>query len=357
MNLRRYRFFWMAVLLNLIGLLVLYSALQYRGKVVYQYLFERQLMWMVVAWVVFWITASVDYHYWKGVALVLYGISIALLVLVLLAGEVRYGAKRWLNLGGFVFQPSELAKVSYLLAVSYVASLKERFSWRWFGVLLGMTAVPFALIAKEPDLGTALVLLPIFLSLLLVWGVRLRWLIVSGLVSSGLLPIAWHFLKDYQRKRILVFLDPSRDPLGAGYTVLQSKIAIGSGGLWGKGYLSGTQNRFNFLPERHTDFIFSVLAEEWGAVGATLVILLFAYLVASAFDLALRSRDRFGRFLSVSAGTYIFVHAFVNIAMTCGYLPVVGLPLPFVSYGGTSLVVCYFLVGLLQSIDREVRRY
>lgn len=350
----KYRFFFWGVLLNGIGLLTLYSALNYKGKVVYEMLLAKQIIWALVAWVVFWVTASIDYHYWKGVVAVSYVLSILLLILVLVIGDVRYGARRWMSIGGFVFQPSELAKVSFVLAISYILSIPRKINIRWLVIGIILTLFPAILIAMEPDLGTSLTLVPVAVAVFLSSGLSWRWIVLGVFSGVAGMPIAWHFLKDYQKQRILVFLDPAKDPLGAGYTVVQSRIAIGSGGFWGKGWLSGTQNKFNFLPERHTDFIFSVLAEEWGLVGSILIIFAFASLVSNTLALALNCRDRFARHLSVAIGTYFFIHTFVNIAMTCGFLPVVGLPLPFMSYGGTSLLMSYFLLGILQSIARDV---
>ncbi len=352
----RYRFFFFGLFLNLIGLITLYSALNYKGKVVYETLMTKQIIWMCIAWGAFWLSASIDYHYWKGTAVLGYLFSILLLIAVLILGEVRYGARRWLNLAGFIFQPSELAKVTFVLTIAYILSIPRKINAKWLFIACILTFLPMGLIAIEPDLGTAMTLLPILIAVSLASGLSWRWIFLTAGLAIASMPIVWQFLKDYQKQRILVFLNPGKDPLGAGYTVTQSRIAIGSGGLWGKGWLSGTQNKFNFLPERHTDFIFSVLAEEWGMVGSIIVILGFALLIRSIFSLAISSQDRFAQRLSLAIGIYFFVHAFVNIAMTCGFLPVVGLPLPFMSYGGTSLLMSYFLLGILQSIAREVDR-
>ncbi len=350
----KYRFFFIGVVFSVIGMLMLYSALQYKGKVIYQSLLYKQLIWTLISWCVFWIIASIDYHYWKGIAVPFYLFSIILLVLVLIVGDVRYGAQRWLNLGGFIFQPSEFAKISFVIGVSYILSIPRRFSWGWTLVGVAMAFLPMLLILKEPDLGTALVFFPILTAALFVFGLNLRWIISAIVAGLAIMPFAWHFLKDYQKKRLLVFLNPDLDPLGAGYTITQSRIAIGSGGIWGKGWLSGTQNKLNFLPERHTDFIFSVLAEEWGFIGAAGIILLFLLLIVMGLELAFRAKDRFATLLAVSIVVYFFFHSFINIAMTSGFVPVVGLPLPFISYGGTSLVISYFALGLLQSIANSI---
>ncbi len=349
----RYRFFWIGVLLSVIGLAMLYSALQYKGQVLFPKLFLKQCFWTIVAWAVFWIVANIDYHYWKGLAVPLYVLSVIMLAVVLFLGEVRYGARRWMNIGGFVFQPSEFAKISFVLMISYLLSLKEKLSVGWIIWCSIVTFIPVLLILKEPDLGTSLVLLPIFAAGLFVRGLNWRWFIVAGLLIVSLTPLLWRHLKDYQKNRLLVFLHPEMDPLGAGYTITQSRIAIGSGGLWGKGWLSGTQNQLNFLPERHTDFIFSVLAEEWGFAGSLVLITIFIYLIFSGLNVGFKSNDNFGLTLSVCISVYFFFHSFVNIAMTSGFLPVVGLPLPFISYGGTSLVISYFALGLLQAISKQ----
>jgi rod shape determining protein RodA len=214
-------------------------------------------------------------------------------------------------------------------------------------LLLG---VPFILVLLQPDLGTALLMLPIFFAILLVGGARVKyivWMIAIGLAG---LPVFWHFLREYQKQRLLVFLNPNIDPLGAGYTIIQSKIAVGSGGLFGKGWLAGTQNQLNFLPERHTDFIFSVIGEEWGFLGALIVVFLYFVIVQKAFTIANLTSDRFGKLIATGIGVLLGFQVIINIGMTIGLMPVVGIPLPLVSYGGSSLLSTLVAIGLLLNV-------
>ncbi len=346
-------FLFYGLIVSFIGLTMLYSALHYKQSVVFPYLLVKQSVFFVLSLLVFWFFSSLDYHKLKGIAFVFYVISIILLVLVFFVGQVRYGARRWLSVAGFVFQPAEFAKISVILMLSYLMSLSDRLSLKRIMSAVFIAAIPFILILKEPDLGTSLVIWPITIAILYING--LSWKVIAGLFAGALsaIPFAWHFLKDYQKRRVLVFLNPETDPLGAGYTITQSRVAIGSGGLWGKGWLAGTQNQLNFLPERHTDFIFSIYAEEWGFIGVVVLLVIFLTMLMYAVDTSRKARDRFGSSLAMGIAVYFFVHIFVNIAMTAGFLPVVGLPLPFVSYGGTSLLISFMGLGILQSIRRQ----
>ena len=296
---------------------------------------------------------AVDYHRWLEWAYLLYGLNILLLVLVLGIGEVRGGAQRWLTVGGLTIQPSEFAKVTAILALArFLGSQreKERPLWR---VLLGTAAllgVPMALILKEPNLGTASIFAAIGAAMLAAWGVPVRFFLIGLGAGAVLIPLGWEHLADYQRSRLMVFLNPNLDPLGAGYTVIQSRIAIGSGGWWGKGWLAGTQNQLNFLPERHTDFIFSVIGEEWGLLGTTLCLGLFALLFHRGYRMAAQTRDPYGRLLIVGLVTLLATHTIVNTAMAMGLAPVVGLPLPLISYGGSWLVTCLAALGMILSV-------
>jgi len=273
-------------------------------------------------------------------------------LLVLLVGSARLGAKRWLSLGLFSLQPSELCKISFILAlVKYVSDNNDRIGKvKVVAISLLICIIPMFLIIKEPDLGTALVFLPILFTVLFIAGARISHLICIVLAGLGSLPLLWHLLRSYQKMRLLVFLNPSSDPLGAGYTVTQSKIAVGSGGLFGKGWLSGTQNQLNFLPERHTDFIFSVIGEEWGFIGAVLVLGLFILIIRGLLNIADATYDNRGKLLIVSIVTLLWFQVFINISMTIGLMPVVGLPLPLISYGGSSLATTIVLIGLALSV-------
>lgn len=347
-----------ALLLLGIGLLSLYSASFQKAQETGVPYLHRQLTWAALGALLAIFIVAVDYHRWLEGAYLLYGINVALLVLVLEVGTVRGGAQRWLTFGGFTVQPSEFAKITTILAVArFLGGRKESQSPRIPAILgsLGLLLVPMGLILREPNLGTAAIFFGIGLAMLLVWGVS--WKAVAALLAAAAAaaPLFWMLLADYQRSRLLVFLNPNLDPLGAGYTVIQSRIAVGSGGLWGKGWFAGTQNQLNFLPERHTDFIFSVIGEEWGILGTTLTLALFALLFHRGFLLAAQTRDPYGRLLVVGLVAMLALHTIVNTGMTLGLMPVVGLPLPLLSYGGSWLFTCLVALGIILSVG--VRRY
>ncbi len=346
-----------ALLLLGLGLLSLYSAAFQRAQETGISYLQRQLTWAVFGALLAVVLVAVDYHRWLEGAYLLYGVNLVLLVLVLEMGVVRGGAQRWLTIGGFTVQPSEFAKITTILALArFLGSRKRSEGPGWQAILgsLGLLLAPAVLILREPNLGTATIFFGIGLAMLVTWGVP--WRAVAALLGLGLLaaPLLWLFLADYQRSRLLVFMNPNLDPLGAGYTVIQSKIAVGSGGLWGKGWLAGTQNQLNFLPERHTDFIFSVIGEEWGILGTSFALALFALVFHRGFLIAAQTRDPYGRLLVVGLITMLAMHTIVNTGMTLGLMPVVGLPLPFMSYGGSWLLTCLTAVGICLSVS--VRR-
>jgi len=304
------------------------------------------------------VAISFDYHYIDRLDYPFYGLMLLLLILVVIVGHSGGGSQRWINLGFFRLQPSEPAKLAIVLIMAKYFQADEPPE----GYYLRNLLVPFAMVAPlifltliQPDLGTAIILGIVFMSMVLMGGLRLR--SFSYLVAAGLalLPVAWQFLKLYQRNRILTFLDPDRDPLGAGYHVIQSQIAVGSGRLFGKGWLHGTQNRLNFLPEQHTDFIFAVFSEEWGFVGCTVLLLLFVIMVAYCLRVVQRAKDRFGALLVFGMLSIIFWHVAINISMVTGLMPVVGVPLPMVSYGGSALASMMFAIGVI--INVSMRRY
>lgn len=340
-----------------IGLAALYSASFQKLQVTGISFFNRQLTWLFFGGLLAVLLVRVDYHRWLGWAYVLYGVNVLLLVLVLVAGTVRGGAQRWLSLGPLTVQPSEFAKVTTILALArFLGSWRDPASARWPVILraAALLAVPMGLILMEPNLGTASIFFGIGLSMLFIWGIPAKLLIGLGVAGLCAAPLGWLFLADYQRSRLMVFMNPNLDPLGAGYTVIQSKIAVGSGALWGKGWLAGTQNQLNFLPERHTDFIFSVIGEEWGILGTTFCLVLFVLLFTRALTLALQTRDPFGRLMVVGLAVMLATHTIVNAGMALGMMPVVGLPLPFMSYGGSWLLTCMVAVGMILSV--AVRR-
>ncbi len=311
----------------------------------------KQTVWFLIGGLFFIIIINVNYRKVISLGYIFYFISLILLLLVLFFGSKRLGAQRWLELGSFNLQPSEFAKLFITIAlIQYLTEHKDDKGIKNIAAAFFIILVPFVLILAQPDLGTALMLVPLFFVLLFIWGARLKYLffiIGAGLAAS---PLCWFLLKDYQKERLAVFMNPDIDPLGAGYTVIQSRIAIGSGGVFGKGWLSGTQNQLNFLTERHTDFIFSVAGEEWGFAGGVVLIALYYVLIRRAFEIARKTDDPCGVLAACGMATLIGIQVIVNISMTMGFMPVVGLPLPLVSYGGSSLLVTMAALGLLESI-------
>jgi rod shape determining protein RodA len=283
----------------------------------------------------------------------LYALVLMLLIFVEVLGVVGGGAQRWIALGGVNLQPSELMKVALVLALAryfHSLSLEDTGRPTFLIVPLMMVAVPVVMILRQPDLGTALMVVMGAGVLFFMAGVRL-WKFISIIVLGlAAIPIAWPMLAEYQQNRILTFLNPERDPLGAGYHILQSKIALGSGGFFGKGFLQGTQSHLNFLPEKQTDFIFTMLAEELGLVGGVALIGLYVIVLIYGFAIALRCRHQFGRLVAIGVTTTFFLYVFINVAMVMGLIPVVGVPLPLISYGGTALLTIMLCMGLLMSV-------
>jgi len=285
-----------------------------------------------------------------------YLVGMLLLIAVLVFGEVGKGAQRWLDLGVVRFQPSELVKLAVPLMIAwYLAEERLPPSALRLAIAALMITAPVLLIAKQPDLGTALLVASAGIFVLFLAGIG--WRLIGGLLVAGAAaaPAAWYFMRDYQRQRVLTFLDPEKDPLGAGYHIIQSKIAIGSGGLYGKGWLNGTQSQLDFLPERHTDFIFAVLSEEFGLVGVMILLALYLFIIVRGLYIATRAQDTFTRLLAGAMTLVFFVYLFVNTGMVVGLMPVVGVPLPLVSFGGTSLVTLMAGFGILMSIHTHRR--
>lgn len=314
----------------------------------------RHWTWSLLGFAAMVLVARTNYLRWMDISPVLYAVSLAALVLVELAGAVRLGAERWLSVFGFSIQPSELAKLSTVLMLArYLAGQDNPLPPRAFWFSLVMVGFPLFLIFVQPDLGSASILGAIWLGMILGAGVSRRSLAVLALFASVALPFGWHLLKGYQKDRLLVFINPQADPLGAGYTIIQSAIAIGSGKFFGRGWFSGTQNQLSFLPERHSDFIFSVIGEEWGFLGCLVVMVLFAFLFARILTLAQRFSEPQGRLCLIGIFSWLAYQAIVNMGMVMGLLPVVGVPLPLVSYGGSSMITIWVALGLVQSIYRH----
>ncbi len=333
------------------GLVILYSAGGENGQ-----LMTNQLIRLGVALATMLVFAQISPEVLKRWSPWLYGLGVLLLIAVLVAGEMGKGAQRWLDLGVVRFQPSEMMKLVVPMMVSwYFADRPLPPSWRDLPVAGALALVPMLLIARQPDLGTALLVGSAGLFAIFFAGISWRILAGLGVAAVAAAPVLWHFMHDYQRQRVLTFLDPERDPLGAGYHIIQSKIAIGSGGWYGKGWLNGTQSQLDFLPERSTDFIFAVFGEEFGFVGAVLLLLLYLAIIFRGLWIAMHAQDTYGRLLGGSLSLTFFVYLFVNTGMVIGLLPVVGVPLPLVSYGGTSLVTLMAAFGMLMSIQSHRR--
>jgi rod shape determining protein RodA len=391
--------------LLLIGLATVYSATTVPGA--HEGLWTRQLVWLVFALGAAWVAASLHYRAHDSLAYPLYGLSLVLLILVLAIGTSAFGAQRWLDVGPVRFQPSEIAKIATVFVLARRLSHPQldlsRFR-HWFPPLL-IVLVPFALVAKEPDLGTSLAF-PVILIAMYYWAgmpagnlllglsplamlvvafvpgpQQILSLVLLGVALVGLLvylrprrlllvtvlllnlgvgltmPMVKNHLHDYQLRRIETFLNPDQDPQGAGYQLIQSRIAIGSGGVLGKGWLKGTQKGLSFLPMRHTDFIFAVVGEERGLIGALTVVLLYALIILRGYRLAAVARNGFASLMAVGLVSALFYHVMVNILMTIGWAPVTGLPLPLLSYGGTALIVNCVQLGLLQNVALRRQEY
>ena len=312
----------------------------------------RQTAWFGVGLVALLIVASLDYRRLVRAAPAVYLLGLAGLTLVWAFGRSVSGARRWIGLGPMSVQPSELFKICFVLMVVWVITSRwaQPVGTGTLLMALPVVAVPFVLIIRQPDLGTALLLFPVLVILLIGAGLRLRLLGALGAVGLATLPVAWLVLKDYQRERILVFLDPFRDPLGTAYNVIQAKIAIGSGQLLGKGVAGATQSRLAFLPERHTDFIFAVFAETWGFVGCLVLLMCYVLLLVRGFDIAASAREPVGRLVALGATSLLAVQVLINVSMVTGLVPVVGIPLPLMSYGGSSMLASLTGLGLLLSV-------
>jgi rod shape determining protein RodA len=300
------------------------------------------------------VVALIDIRFWFRLAYPIYAVALIGLIAVEVLGIVSMGAQRWINLGLFQLQPSEVMKIGLVLALArwfHGAWLEDVARPTFLAMPVLLIAVPAVLVLKQPDLGTAIMLAGGGAAMLFLAGVRWwKFALVLGPMLMAL-PLIWQQLHDYQKNRVMTFLDPERDPLGAGYHITQSKIALGSGGLWGKGFLQGTQSQLSFLPEKQTDFVFTMLAEEIGLVGALGLLALFTLLVGTALVFALRARTQFGRLLAMGVGTTFFLYVVINIAMVTGLIPVVGVPLPMISYGGTAMITVLTGFGLLLSVD------
>lgn len=345
-------------LISAIGVINIYSASASYNIAGAPY-YIKQFYWIVAGLILVLLACSLDYHLLDDVAYWFYGILCIVLVVVLLMGKTSMGATRWLNLGFFSIQPSEPMKVVMIMTLARFLSnypAVDGFTLRDLIYPFLFIGGPAILIMKQPDLGTAIVVILIACSMIAYVGVRLSALVTCLLAAIPTIYLGWHyFLRDYQKNRVLNFINPERDPLGTGYHIIQSKIAVGSGGLFGKGFTLGTQTQLRFLPEQHTDFAFSVFAEEWGFIGCLTLLLLYLFLIFWGLHIAGRCNDRFGSLMAVGVTAMLFWHTIINIGMVIGVFPVVGVPLPLFSYGGTSMITSMIGVGILLNIS--MRRF
>ncbi len=340
---------WLITLLGcvgMLGLVVLYSSTgSFDGYVM------NQLQRLLLGFAVMAVLAQVPPEFYRAAAPWMYGIGTVLLVLVLLVGDHSKGAQRWLDLGVIRFQPSEMMKLAMPLMVSaWLHSRPLPPSVKDMAVAVGIIAVPSGLVIVQPDLGTGLLIVSAGAFALYLGGLSWKWIASAFGAVIAAAPLLWFQLHTYQQKRVLTFLNPENDPLGAGYHITQSKIAIGSGGVFGKGWLGGTQAKLDFLPESHTDFVFAVFAEEFGSIGVALLLTLYALIVGRGLHIALKGHDSFQRLVAGSLSLTFFIYVFINMGMVMGLLPVVGVPLPLFSYGGTSAVTLMAGFGILMSV-------
>ena len=316
-------------------------------------LFKRQVIWTCIGIALMIVFIAVDYHALMEISPVLYGIGLTLLVYVLLWGRLTRNVRSWIHIGSFQFQPSEFMKIFIALLIAKYFDSNDRayLTLRTFVIVMLMIGVPVLLIAIQPAFGSAASFFPLVAVAMFFGGVRPKYWLIAIFCGLVTLPIGWHFLKPFQKERIKIFLDPARDPQGSGYQVLQAKIATGSGGITGKGFLHGTQVNLEYLPARHTDFIFSVLGEEWGFVGVLVVLTLYLFLIVESLAVAKASRDRGGTFLVLSLVCFFIFHIVINVSMQIGLLPVTGIPLPLISYGGSQTMMFFIAVGLILNVD------
>lgn len=338
-----------------LGILMIYSATFQTASA---NLYYKQLQWFIIAMVIFVILLNIDYHVLVDLSLPFYLFAVALLIAVLFFGKRINGAKSWFTVGYFNFQPSEIAKLAsiILLARYFSEESKTYLVFKDFlmaGLIMG---VPMFLIILQPDMGTTITFLPPLILLMFLAGMRYKLILLAVISGSACLPLFWLFLKQYQKNRILTFIDPTIDPLGAGYQIIQSKIAVGSGKIFGKGLFSkATQAYLNYIPEKHTDFIFSVLAEDFGLIGVIGVFALYFILMIRLLNTAKSARDRVGTFIVMGITSVFFFHFVVNIGMIVGLMPITGLPLPLMSYGGSSLLSTVVSLGIVMNI--RMRRF
>ena len=350
---------WALLILSLLicglGVLQIFSATQ---GTKWQNAWWKQVVWVVAGLLLMWLISSIDYHTLLGQVPLFYVGIVMLLLLTFVMGTKIFGARRWIALpGGVLLQVSEFAKIVVVLMVArFLTELKtEAIHWRDLLKLVGLVGLPMLLVMKQPDLGTSLTYLPILATGIFLAGLRWQYALSIGVLAMLLIPFSWFLLKDYQKSRIETFLDPSRDPKGEGYQIIQSKIAIGNGGMWGRGVTKGTQTKLQFLPVPHTDFIFSAFAEEHGFVGVVVVLGLYFLLLMQIVQNAQTSPDRAGMYICMGVCSLLLFHLLVNVGMVVGKMPVTGIPLPFMSSGGSGMLSVFMMLGLVHNV--RLRRF
>ena len=341
------------VLLILISLVVIASATHANLSSENRYLYvQRQGFFAVINLLIIAVMLNFNYKTLERFAGPLYIINLVMLLAVMFVGQSALGAQRWIQLGPISLQPSEFSKLIMIIALAYLLDKKSSHldTWRDIIPIFLFVGIPFLLVLKQPDLGTSLVFLAILFGMIYIAGIRAKHLMMIFGAGLAIMPVFWHFLKDYQKQRLTVFIDPNVDPLGSGYHIIQSKIAIGSGMLFGKGLFAGTQSQLNFLPENHTDFIFAVIGEELGFAGAFVVLLLYLILLYRGVKIADAAKDNFGTLLATGITSMLTFHVLVNVGMTTGIMPVTGIPLPLMSYGVSALTTNMMSIGILLNI-------
>src|SRR5947207_3530764 len=339
-----------ALLIAAIGCLLVYSATYFGPEAP---LFRKQVIWTLIGIILMILFIAVDYHVLMEIAPFLYAIGILLLAYLLASDRLTRNVKSWIHLGGFQCQPSEFMKsfTALLIAKYFDSNDRAYLNLRNFIAIMAIIGGPVLLIALQPAAGSAASFFPLVGVAMFFGGIKPRYWLIAIVCGLMAMPVGWHYLKPFQRERIKIFLDPARDPLGTGYQVMQAKIATGSGGITGKGFLHGTQVNLEYLPARHTDFIFSVLGEEWGFVGVSVVLTLYLFLVLESLAVAKAARDRGGTFLVLSLIAFFIYHIVINVSMQIGLLPVTGIPLPLISYGGSATMMFFMAVGLILNVD------
>lgn len=358
-HLKNFDFILLGILLVIIsiGMVAIYSASYDLTTGVYKSFYKKQALWSIAGLVAFLLFSSLSYKRLVRFSYIFYIFGLMLLAFVLIGGHVGMGAQRWINIGGFRLQPSEIFKLAFIIVLARNFKDISEESLGFFDIIKKsfVLIAPFILIFLQPDLGTALIFIGVWGMVVLYRGVKKRTFFTSVFLFLTAMPFLWFNLRDYQKNRIITFLNPERDPFGAGYHVIQSKIAIGSGGIFGKGYLEGTQTHLKFLPERHTDFIFSLINEEFGFMGSFIILALFLVLIYRILEIANLTKEPTAKILCVSVASLVFFQLFVNASMTVAMMPVVGIPMPFISYGGSSLITLMSMMGIVNSV--RMRRF